>query len=110
LVCLFVHKHNTNNTPTTHTTKQTTPPPPPPPPPKNPKKTKQSYAGIGGITELLGMTPVQRDQNPGASVLGLNPVVAKLVLTLLIADAAVFGVLRLCAAMGTPTPFDSLLQ
>ena len=57
------------------------------------------------------MTPVQREgQKPGDAILGLNPVVAKLIMALLFADAAVLGVLRLCAAVGRPTPFDGLLQ
>lgn len=57
-----------------------------------------SYAGIGGLSEVLGWTEVQTEENKGSFFGGANNILA-LVALVLIADLALFGCAAPCRAV-----------
>jgi hypothetical protein len=59
------------------------------------------YAGIGGLSELLGWTEVQQDENRGQFMGGVENIF-KLVALVLAADVALFAYEQIMFMKGTP--------
>lgn len=59
------------------------------------------YAGIGGLSEVLGWTEVQQEENAGQFMGGVNGVLS-IVAVILAADIALFGYEQVMYMMGTP--------